>query len=70
MDDSRSSASIGDPCPKIMCHRDTKGGEEEAHAPSRPEVQQSPKILRRRASCWAVLIVGLAVRDGMMQGQP
>jgi hypothetical protein len=40
-----------------------------AHAPSRPEVQQTPKILLRRVSWWAVLIAGLAVLE-TMQGQP
>lgn len=56
------------PKPSVMVAQ--KEGEERADAPNHRVAQQTPTILLRRASCWAVLIVELAQADEMMQGQP
>lgn len=58
------------PDPKSCAMATQSEERKRAHAPSRREVQQTPTILRRRASCWAVLIVGLAACDGTTRGQP
>jgi hypothetical protein len=46
------------------------GEKENADAPNRQVVQQTPTILLHRASCWVVLIVGLVQVDEIAQGQP